>query len=65
VQPHRQSRRHDQVGQRKHMRRAAHVLLHQAHAGRRLDVEPAGIEAHALADQRDAGMGGVAPFQLD
>ena len=33
--------------------RAAHVLLHDQHAAGRLDVEPAGVEADALADQRD------------
>jgi hypothetical protein len=37
-----------------HIGRAAHVLLHQEHGGGRLDVEAAGIEAHALADQRHA-----------
>ena len=43
-------------GQRRSRGRAAHVLLHVAHAGRRLDVEPAGVEAHALADQRHLRM---------
>ncbi len=38
--------------QRQHGRRAAHVLLHEQHAAVGLDVEPAGVEAHALADQR-------------
>ena len=37
------------------MRRAAHVLLHPKHALGGLDVETAGIEAHALADQRYPG----------
>lgn len=32
---------------------AAHVLLHRAHGRGRLDVEAAGVEADALADQRD------------
>ena len=47
------------------VRGAAHVLLHQPHAGARLDVEPARIEADALADDRDPGMAPVAPFELD
>ena len=44
-----------------HVRRAAHVLLHEAHAGRRLDVEAAGVEAHTLADQRDARIASRSP----
>src|SRR6185369_11010566 len=32
---------------------ARHVALHVFHAGRRLDRYPAGVEAHALADERD------------
>ena len=43
---------HDHAGEAKHIGGAAHVLLHQQHAGRRLDVEAAGVEADALADQR-------------
>ncbi len=35
------------------------------HAGGGLDVEPARIEAHALADDRHAGVLGIAPFDLD
>ena len=31
------------------------------HAALGLDVETAGVEAHALADQRDARMIGIAP----
>ena len=57
--------RHDQPGERQRVRRAAHVLLHQPHAGRRLDVEPAGIEADALADDGEPRMALVAPFELD
>ena len=33
--------------------RARHVALHVLHAGRRLDRNSAGVEAHALADERD------------
>ena len=50
---HIEARLHDQSRQRERMGRAAHVLLHVAHARRRLDVEPAGIERHPLADQGD------------
>ena len=35
------------------MRGATHVLLHEAHVGGRLEVQPAAVEAHALADQGD------------
>ena len=38
--------------QRDRVRRAAHVLLHVAHAVGGLDVQAAGVEAHALADER-------------
>src|SRR3546814_5542081 len=47
------------------VRRAAHVLLHQQHAARRFDVEPARIEAHALADDRDHRIARLAPGKLD
>ena len=45
-------RLHDQPRQRQRRGRAAHVLLHQPHAARRLDVEAAAVEGDALADQR-------------
>ena len=45
--------------------RAAHVLLHVEHAALGLDVETAGVEADALADQRDLGMAGIAPDDVD
>ena len=32
-------------------RRAPHVLFHRQHAGRRLEIESAGIETHTLPDQ--------------
>jgi hypothetical protein len=32
--------------------RAAHVLFHQEHARGGFDVQPAGVKAHAFADQR-------------
>ncbi len=45
--------------------RAAHVLLHDAHAGCWLEIESAAVEADALADDRDARVAGFAPFELD
>jgi hypothetical protein len=42
-----------------------HVLLHQRHAARRLDIEPAGIEAHTLSHQRDRRCAGFPPCQVD
>ncbi len=56
---------HQHMRQRQHAGRAAHVLLHVEHAGRRLEIEPAGVEAHALADQRDLGRIGIAPGHVD
>ena len=46
-------------------RGAAHVLLHQHHAARRLDVEAAGVEHDALADQRHLGRVGAPPDEVD
>ena len=43
---------HQQVREPERNGRPTHVLLHERHAGARLDIEAAGIEAHALADQR-------------
>ena len=51
-QPQVEPEPHHHVGEAHRGGRAAHVLLHQPHRGRRLDVEPAGVEADALADQR-------------
>ena len=65
MQAHRQFGGDDQPRQRERMGRAAHVLLHQPHAARRLDVEPAAVEHHALADDGDARVGRLAPFKLD
>ena len=58
-------RRHDQLGQRQRMRGAAHILLHDPHSAGRLDVKPAAVEGNALADDRDARMARVAPFEFD
>ncbi len=43
---------HDQPRERQRRRRAAHVFLHQFHAVGGFDVEAAGVEHHAFADQR-------------
>ena len=56
---------HHHVRERQDGGGAAHVLLHQQHAARRLDVEAAGIETDALADQRDFRMCRVAPAHID
>ena len=56
---------HQHVGERQHRGGAAHVLLHVEHAALGLDVEAAGIEAHALANERDLGMFRIAPGEVD
>ena len=56
---------HEHVREREHGGGAAHVLLHVEHAAVGLDVEPAGVEAHALADQRDLRMRRIAPGHVD
>ena len=65
AQAHRQPGRHHHGGDGHHGRRTRHVLLHVQHAGRGLEVEAAGIEAHALADQRDLGIALAAPHKID
>ena len=47
------------------MRGAAHILLHGLHGAWRLEVEAAGIETHALADEGELGSIGLAPLQID
>ena len=64
-QPHRQTLRHHQPGQGQCVRGAAHVLLHVAHAVGWFDVQAAGVETHALADDHHVRMRGVAPVQFD
>ena len=44
---------------------AAHVLLHEQHAARRLDIETAGVEADALADERHQRRALAPPRQVD
>ena len=53
------------MGSRKYAGGAAHVLLHDAHGALGLDVEPAGVERHALADESNLGILGVAPGKID
>ena len=65
AQPHRQLPVHDHVGEREHGRGAAHVLLHQQHRAFGLDVEAAGVEAHALADERHLRRRRIAPGEVD
>jgi hypothetical protein len=55
----------DEGGQRQRVSCAAHVLLHQPHSARRLDVEPAAVEADTFADDRDSRILRVAPFELN
>ena len=64
-QPDRQPMRHDHVRKADSVRRAAHVLLHQTHARRRLDVQAPAVEANALANQSDLGIRPIAPFKID
>ena len=45
--------------------RASHVLFHQLHTGRALDIETARIETNALADKRHPGRLGRPPSQID
>ena len=65
AQAERQAGVHDHVGEAEHVGGAAHVLLHQQHAGGRLDVEAARIEADALADERQRRRVRVAPGKVD
>ena len=62
---HRQLGGHHHPAQRQGVGRAAHVLLHRPHAGGRLDVEAAGVEHHALADQGHQRPARLAPADLD
>ena len=56
---------HDHQGEAEHIGGTAHVLLHQKHGGSRLDIEAAGVEAYALADQGDLAVTLLAPAHLD
>ncbi len=65
AQPHRQGGVEDHPGEAEHARRPAHVLLHQRHVVAGLDVEAAGVEADALADQRHLRVRRVAPGDVE
>jgi len=60
-----ESRIHDEPREPEGDRRATQVLLHQRHRLRWLEIEPAGIEADAFADQRHAQGILRAPAQID
>src|SRR6478672_13589171 len=47
------------------MRGSTHVLLHEPHSARRLEIQAAAIEAYAFAYDRHSGIFCLAPFQLD
>lgn len=55
TQAHRQLRLHHTMCQAHEQRRAAHVLLHELHAGGRLEVEAAAVKAHSLGAWRATG----------
>ena len=51
----------DRVGGGQHRGRAGHVALHRVHAVGRLEVQAAGVERDALADQGQVGLGAARP----
>ena len=51
-QPQGQVQGHDHLRQTQDRGRAAHILLHQVHAGRGFKVQPPGVKADPFADQR-------------
>ena len=65
AQAHVEPEPHHHVGEAHGGGRPAHVLLHQPHGGGRLDVEPAGVEADALADQRHLRRVLAAPDEVE
>ena len=62
---HWQTGAHHEFGECDSVRGAAHVLLHNTHAIAALDVQAAGIERDALADERDFRVPGLTPFQFE
>ena len=64
-QPHLELCIHHHLRQRQHVGGPAHILLHDQHAAGWLEIEPAGVEADALADQRYLGVGRSAPDQIN
>ena len=65
MKAHRQPRFHDQLGQAQRMCSSAHILLHQAHRSAGLDIKAARIEADPLADDGNAGIGWITPFDFN
>src|SRR4051795_10862668 len=65
MQPNWQPLGDDQAGKGDRVRRASHVLLHQPHAAGGLDIKPTAIEADALADDCDARVVRLSPFELN
>src|SRR4051812_239736 len=65
MEPNRQLFANDKASKGERMGRTAHVLFHEAHSARRFEVEPAAVEADALADDGDTQIVGLAPFELD
>ena len=62
---HGRIRAHEHARERQHQRGAAHVLLHEDHAARGFDVEAAGVEADALAHERDQRRALLSPAHVD
>ena len=58
------ARCHQHVREAQNIGGPAHVLLHEPHRFARFQVEPAGVEADALADQRDV-RAGFSPCHVD
>ena len=58
-------RRHNQLRQCQSMRCAAHIFLHQPHAGGGFDIQTTTVERNALAHNRDTRVARVAPFQFN
>jgi hypothetical protein len=65
AQPHAQAGLHDHRGEAQDVSRAAHILLHERHAARRLDVEPASVEHDPLAHEGDSRITFRTPAQID
>ncbi len=65
TQPDRQSSSDEHRGEAQGVGRSAHVLLHEKHAGCRLDVQPARVEADTLSDDGDEWRLATSPADVD
>ena len=65
AQPHRQACHHDHTRQAECGRGTAHILLHQLHTGRRLQVEAAAVKTDSLTDDRHFRIARLAPPNID